>query len=204
VPLDAAGVEITPIHTISGERTNAVFFSDVEVSDDMRIGEVDSGWSVLYDRLDVEHGIVDPALRNTVAPPSIRTAYADVLAVSLDAALQWASQPDRRGRRPIDDSATCYRLGEVAVLAEAALVSPDHLGRVHASEALIDGTTALMQVVGASSIIEGSWEPESGLDVIEIAHRFALGTAIYGGTIEVFKNIIAEKNLRLPRLSYLD
>jgi hypothetical protein len=37
---------------------------------------------------------------------------------------------------------------------------------------------------------------------IEFAHRFAQGTATYGGTVEVFRGIIAQHVLGLPRPSY--
>ena len=37
VPLDLRGVEISPIHTLGGERTNAVFFDDVRVLDRYRV-----------------------------------------------------------------------------------------------------------------------------------------------------------------------
>ena len=36
---------------------------------------------------------------------------------------------------------------------------------------------------------------------MEFAHRFAQGTSIYGGTGEVFKNIIAQHVLGLPQMS---
>jgi hypothetical protein len=36
---------------------------------------------------------------------------------------------------------------------------------------------------------------------LEYAHRFAQGTATYGGTTEVFRNIVAERFLGLPRSS---
>jgi alkylation response protein AidB-like acyl-CoA dehydrogenase len=44
--LDAPGVEIQPVHTLGGQRTNATFYSDVRVPDSMRIGDVDGGWGV--------------------------------------------------------------------------------------------------------------------------------------------------------------
>ena len=33
VPLDTPGVEIHPVHTMGGERTNATFYTDVRVPD---------------------------------------------------------------------------------------------------------------------------------------------------------------------------
>ena len=56
VPLDAPGVEIHPVHTMGGERTNATFYSDVRVPDSLRVGEVDGGWDVMTVALTFERG----------------------------------------------------------------------------------------------------------------------------------------------------
>ena len=41
--------------TLSGERTNITFYSDVRIGDEWRIGEVDGGWGVLGLSLQYEH-----------------------------------------------------------------------------------------------------------------------------------------------------
>lgn len=187
VPLDAPGVEIRPIHTFGGERTNVVYFDGVRVADDLRVGEVDRGWSVLHERLDVEHGLV--AASDGLAHPSVRTPYAVMLARCVDAVHAWL----RRHPEASDDLR--YRLGVVAAEAEAALSAPKHYGRVKASQALIAGTAALLEMVGSDPT------GDAPVALVEYAHRFAQGTAIYGGTVEIFRNIIADE-LGLPRPTY--
>ena len=59
VPLDSPGVEIQPIRTVDGDRTNITFYSDVRIPDKYRIGEVNAGWSVLREALNDEHGTVE-------------------------------------------------------------------------------------------------------------------------------------------------
>ncbi len=56
VPLDSSGIEIHPVHTLGGERTNATFYTDVRVTDHHRIGEVDRGWDVMTIALTFERG----------------------------------------------------------------------------------------------------------------------------------------------------
>ena len=56
VPLDAPGVEIHPVHTMGGERTNVTFYTDVRVPDAFRVGEVDGGWDVMTVALTFERG----------------------------------------------------------------------------------------------------------------------------------------------------
>src|SRR6202000_2749972 len=43
VPLASPGVEIQPIRTIDGDRTNIVYYSDVRVDEHYRIGDVNGG-----------------------------------------------------------------------------------------------------------------------------------------------------------------
>ncbi|HTQ21060.1 acyl-CoA dehydrogenase family protein, partial [Mycobacterium sp.] len=59
VPLDSPGIEIQPIRTLDGDRTNIVYYSEVRVDDLYRIGEVNGGWTVMRFALDAEHGLVD-------------------------------------------------------------------------------------------------------------------------------------------------
>ncbi len=61
VPLDSSGIEIQGIRTVDGDRTNIVYYSDVRVDDKYRLGEVNAGWTVLREPLNVEHGAVAAA-----------------------------------------------------------------------------------------------------------------------------------------------
>ena len=61
VPLDSPGIEIQGIRTVDGDRTNIVYYSDVRVDDKYRLGEVNNGWTVVREPLNVEHGAVDAA-----------------------------------------------------------------------------------------------------------------------------------------------
>ena len=47
LPMDTPGVEIRPIGTLGGERTNFVYLQDVRIEDRWRLGDVDSGWGVI-------------------------------------------------------------------------------------------------------------------------------------------------------------
>src|SRR4029079_6691879 len=48
VPTELDGIEITPVHTLGGERTNITFYTDVRVPDWCRVGDVDMGLSVMH------------------------------------------------------------------------------------------------------------------------------------------------------------
>ena len=55
VPRDSDGFAAQAVWTLSGERTNITFYSDVRIGDEWRIGEVDGGWQVLGLSLRDEH-----------------------------------------------------------------------------------------------------------------------------------------------------
>ena len=54
VPLKQPGVEIRAVRTISGERTNLTFYTDVRVDDSLRVGAVDGGWDTMAVGLTLE------------------------------------------------------------------------------------------------------------------------------------------------------
>jgi alkylation response protein AidB-like acyl-CoA dehydrogenase len=202
VPLASQGIEIQAIRTYGGERTNIVYYSDVRISDRYRLGGVNDGWSVLHGPLDEEHGVGTDGSAS-LGDLSIGTSFLQTLGRAIDSALAWACTITRAdGSRPIDDRMVRYRLGMAALHMEAGLVTPGPMGRVKGSEALVRGAADLMDLVGSASLLsEGT--PAAGLTgAIEAAHRFAQGTATYGGTVEVFHGIIAQHVLGLPRPSY--
>ena len=59
VPMDSPGVEVQPIRTVDGDRTNITYYSDVRIDDRYRVGEVNGGWAVLREALNAEHGTVE-------------------------------------------------------------------------------------------------------------------------------------------------
>lgn len=57
VPMDQPGVEVTPIHSMSGDHeVNAVFFTDARTSVDNRIGAEGAGWTIAKFLLENERG----------------------------------------------------------------------------------------------------------------------------------------------------
>ncbi|MGY1740049.1 MULTISPECIES: acyl-CoA dehydrogenase family protein [unclassified Blastococcus] len=198
VPLHSPGVEIQAIRTYGGERTNAVFYTDVHVSDRYRLGPVDGGWAVLRGPLDEEHGA---GRGDGLSDVSMGRGYTRAFERALDAAARWARQARRPDGTPVaEDPAFLDRFGRLLVQTEAAIVTPDPMGRVKASLSFIDGVAELVDLVGPEALVAHGGEGAIEDGVIEAQHRFAQGTATYGGTTDVFKNIIAQHVLGLPRL----
>jgi alkylation response protein AidB-like acyl-CoA dehydrogenase len=201
VPLSTPGVEIQAIRTYGGERTNVVYYGDVRISDRYRLGGVNNGWSVLHGPLDEEHSFGGEV--SGLDDLSIGRNFLRHLERALDAAAQWAATTTRPdGTRACDDSSVKLRLGKVATELEAGICTPGPMGRVLGSEALVRGAAELVDLVGPAALVSQGGEGAVGSGTIDYAHRFAQGTATYGGTVEVFRNIISQHVLGLPQMNY--
>jgi alkylation response protein AidB-like acyl-CoA dehydrogenase len=194
-PLDDA--EIRPIHTLGGERTNMVFYDSIRIADRYRLGPVDQGWTVLLGPLNAEHALGDGAGAVTLEEPG--GMYGSSAATALNVAVEWARTAGADGFRPIDDPIVRHRLARAALDVEVASISAGPPGRVISSEVAIRVNEDLIDLVGPRGLLPRGSEGAIGEGWIEYAHRFAQGTATYGGTTEVFRNIIAERLLGLPR-----
>jgi alkylation response protein AidB-like acyl-CoA dehydrogenase len=67
------------------------------------------------------------------------------------------------------------------------------------SEVAIRVNEDLIDLVGPAGLLPRGEDGAVGQGWLEYAHRFAQGTATYGGTTDVFRNIVAERFLGLPR-----
>ncbi|MEE3849593.1 acyl-CoA dehydrogenase family protein [Gordonia sp. LSe1-13] len=201
VPLDSPGIEIQPLWTVDGDRTNIVYYSNVRVSDTYRLGEVNEGWTVLRGPLDTEHGVSAPN-SDGLDDVSILQHQGSFMATTIDkvAELVTAAGPD--SRRRIDDGSVSQRLGHSVARVEAALATPNMYGRVAIAQTMRDVAPELMDIVGSSSVLPTE-SPGAGDDgASEYLFRWAPLCGIYGGTLEVFRNMIAQHALGLGRPSY--
>ncbi|MDQ2648986.1 MAG: acyl-CoA dehydrogenase family protein [Actinomycetota bacterium] len=200
VPLDQPGVEVQPVYTLSGERTNITFYNDVRVPDTLRIGDVDGGWRVMTVALQDEHS----------------GGYGHRMRRLLHDVERWAEDAvDHEGRPRKDDPDVRARIArfaadtEVAILLERRANWMNHEGMVpeaegpmaklFSSEAFSRGVQDIVELIGPDAL-RSYFEPSAPVNgKIEHTLRFSLGTTIYAGTSEVQRNIIAQRGLGLPR-----
>lgn len=201
VPLDISGVEIRPIHTVGGERTNAVFYDDVRIDDDHRLGPVNGGWGTLSIALKQEHGQYEATGLNEISGGMV---YAKPLRSLLWHATRWARTPGVDGTVPFDDPRVRALLSEIVIDLEIIRAAPGSMGRILGSDRLVQRSAELLDMIGAEAILshDGAGALEGG--IFEWAHRYAQGTAIYGGTTDIARNIVAQHTLGLPRPPKLD
>lgn len=198
-PLKTPGVEIQAIRTFGGERTNAVYFTDVRIADRYRLGAVNDGWTVLRGPLDKEHdfGQKSHSLKEPFGMWVIRRSP---LEHAFEDALKWAKETVLEdGSRPIDDPVVRTRLGRIATDIEFALCTDGPLGRVAAADVMTAASAKLIDLIGPRALLPKGAPGAIERGDIEYAHRFAQGNATYMGTVEVFRQMIAQHVLGLPR-----
>jgi 3-oxocholest-4-en-26-oyl-CoA dehydrogenase alpha subunit len=201
VPLDSPGIEIQGIRILDGDRTNIVYYSDVRVEDLYRIGEVNGGWTVMRSALDSEHGIVDRE-DHGLQGISVMSGHGTLMAEAVDKVAGILSEPDAGGQRPLDDESVQYRLGRSVARMEAAMSTPGMFGRVALAQTMRDISPDLMDLLGSASSLPTDTQGSADDGAAEYLYRLALPVGIYGGTMEVFRNMIAQHALKLGRPSY--
>ena len=183
VPTDTPGLEIQGLRTVDGERTNITFYSDVRIPDRYRLGEVNDGWAVLNGPLTAEHGAggADPV------------GLADIATMGSFAALMAETADEVATQADVGDGSAAYRLGRAYARIEAALSTPGIFGRVAIAQTMRDVAPELMDVLGSAAVLPSN---------AEHLYRWAPLVGIYGGTIDVFRNMIAQYVLGLGGPNY--
>lgn len=201
VPLDHPGITIKEIWTMGDERTNEVFLDDVWVHDDYVVGDVNKGFQYISEALDLERFTMF-----TFSPVEQR----------FDILVEYVKTATRDGEPLRDDPVIRQRMARLATDLEVSRVLG--LRVVHASmkggappttqasEYKLFTTELSKRLADASMDICG---PGSQLRVrtkeaplegrSESTYRYTVIDTIGGGTSEVQKNIIARRELGLPK-----
>ena len=198
VPMDLPGIEIQPVHTLGGERTNITFYTDVRVPDSCRVGEVDGGWKVMSVALAFE--------RQPAAVGYLRHLVTHTR--------EWAEAPGPDGERPIDRPAVRRRLAQAMIDLEVGKLLGYRLSdmtakgllpmvegsmaKLFGSEALVRAGSSLLDATGLDGLVGGDDPSAPGGGWIEHGFRHSVVTTIYAGASEIQRGIIAEGRLGLP------
>ena len=204
VDMKAPGVEIKPIKQLTGDSDfNEVYFNDVRVSDQQRLGEVGQGWQVSLTTLMNERA----AIGGGFGQMDVGLAMAVAQKVEIDGrpALEDASVRARLANWYVQESGlkyTGYR--SLTALSRGALPGPENsIGKLVGAPKMQAMSSYLMDLLEASgAITDESLATEAG--IIQRAYMGAPGLRIAGGTDEIMANIIAERVLGLPQEPRLD
>ena len=188
VDMHAPGVEVRPLRQITGEAEfNEIFFSDVEVPVENRLGDEGDGWAVAMTTLLHERGTLGFALTATLD---------GVVGRLLEEARE--RQPRESVREAVAQEwielqalrYTNYRA--LGTLERTGIPGPEGSGvKLRWSEANQRLTKLARELRGPDGILDDGWWNHQQLR--------SRGNTIEAGTSEVLRNIIAERVLGLPR-----
>jgi len=198
VDMKLPGIEVRPLRQITGDcEFNEVFFTDVRVPADARLGAEGQGWAI------VRSALVD---ERTGMAASIRVDQ------ELEALIGLVRQHGRA-----DDPVTRQRIAELAIACHALKWSSARMlsdllrGRLNpgvassnkyfTSNLLQALSEAAVEVMGSAALLYEQPEGESPFGKGSPGYKYLYNRCltIAGGTSEVQRNIIAQRVLGLPR-----
>jgi alkylation response protein AidB-like acyl-CoA dehydrogenase len=199
VPLSAQGVTVRPIPQLNGLPGFAeIFFDDVRVSVDNRLGDEGAGWQIAMATAGFERGLMlrSPA-RFQQASRRLVSLYRQHHGDLMDPAVE-------------DDVLRCYMDAEAYALStyqtasrllQGGSIGPEaSCNKIFWSELDLRMHDTAMRILGARAEVEpsGSSDQED-LGTWLDGFLFAQSGPIYAGTNEIQRNIIAERVLGMPR-----
>jgi len=200
IPIDMPGITITPIYTVGGHRTNAIYFDDVRVPKSCLIGEENTGSQCIVYQLDRER------IALVASYPMTRR---------INKTINWAKKTMVNGKPVIDQAGVRAKFAELLadvevlklfnfkvvdnmtkrlpVWAEASTV------KVFGSELNIRINNTLLEIMGPYGQVQ-SPDPLAPADGLVDEHfRDDLIFIFGGGANEVQRDIVAMVGLGMPR-----
>ncbi len=201
IRMDDPGLTIHPMYTMGGERTNAVFFDNVFVHDDYRVGELNKGFQYIAEALDIE--------RFSMFTFSPIRGRMQLLA-------DYVKTATRDGKPLRDDPLIRQKVAQLATECEVArmlgvrfvdaalnstktpTVEASHY-KLYATELSRRLADATMDIVGPGAQLALRTEDAPLKGRAESCYTYTVIDTIGGGSSEVQRNIIATRGLGLPR-----
>ncbi|MGY1661709.1 acyl-CoA dehydrogenase family protein [Geodermatophilus sp. SYSU D00705] len=197
VDVHAPGVTVRPLRQMVGSAGfNEVFFDEVRIPDEERLGEPGEGWRVAITTLMNERVTIGGAGSDLGVPVEQLAALARERLPRLDAERQVLAR-QAVGRAVVASLATRYTgYRRFTVLSQGGLPGPE------ASAGKLAGTAAAKLVADAGVRLLGDdavfAATADGDDTWQRSQGYLPGLAIAGGTDQVLRNILGERVLGLP------
>jgi alkylation response protein AidB-like acyl-CoA dehydrogenase len=195
------GVEIRPIHQITGESEfNEVFIEDARVPAENLIGELNGGWSVLQTALLYERRFMADIARTVRDAKRPRAEKANLLVELAREAGRLDDPYIRQQIARVDGLATVNRWNTQRSKSATDRVESATLlalGKIAMSRILHETARVETEIVGAEAMLTGPDNPVG--DAVTFRTLNAYFTSIGGGTDQIQRNIVGERVLGLPK-----
>lgn len=199
-PMRQAGVEVRPIHQITGESEfNEVFITDARVPHANLIGEAGGGWSVLQLALAHERRLMGDLARTSKSSGDLKPDSNSLIGMAR-AAGRLADSHIRQEIAVVEGYAAVNRWNtrrakNTADKVEAATLLS--LGKIAMSRILHETARVQTEIAGGETMLAGPDHPVG--DAITFRALNAYFTSIGGGTDQIQRNIVGERILGLPK-----
>jgi alkylation response protein AidB-like acyl-CoA dehydrogenase len=203
VDMNLPGIEVRPLKNIAGDlEFNEIFFEDVRISEDFRVGNEGDGWKVALTTLGHERYLGEVAMAS-----SFMKEYDEL--VRLARKLRLNGKPASKDPIIRQKLAQCYiqlsvmrynGYRNMSKLAKGEMPGPEgSVGKLFWSELHQRTTEVAVDILGPYHQITGSskYSIDNGKWAIQFLR--AKGNTIEQGTSEIQKNIIGERVLGLPK-----
>ena len=194
--MKSPGVEVRPIKQANGQSEfNEVYFTDVRIPDDQRLGGIGEGWKVSLTTLMNE-----------------RASIGGGMSTGFPHLLEYCRTAERGGRPVIEDTAVKSRLAQFAIresglryttmraitaLSRGETPGPENsISKLVAGATMQELATYALDLQGEQGMIWDDASPASARFQAMLMRSPA--TRIEGGSDEILRNIIAERVLGLP------
>jgi alkylation response protein AidB-like acyl-CoA dehydrogenase len=199
LPLKSPGITIRPIKQLNGLPGFAeIFFDDVKVPVENRLGEEGQGWNIAMATAGFERGLMlrSPARFQQTAKRLVELYRANQTTADADPAIR-----DAVLKSWMD--AEAYALATYANasrLAKGGQIGAEaSTNKIFWSELDLLMHETAMSILGARAELMPGAPEAAGADGWLDGFLFSLAGPIYAGTNEIQRNIIAERMLGLPR-----
>ncbi|WP_322766894.1 acyl-CoA dehydrogenase family protein [Frankia sp. Cr1] len=194
VPRHQPGVEVRPIRNMAGGAEFAeVFFTEARTSKDLVVGEVNGGWRVVMGTLGNERG------GTTVLP--FQAGFEREMRALIDLVRSRPSDPVLRDR--IASAYVGLRVMQAMnIRTISRAVANAHPGPESSISKLFWSTwhrdfgELLMDATGAGSMLV---EDDYRLSLFQASFLNSRAETIYGGAVEIQRNVLGEQVLGLPK-----
>jgi hypothetical protein len=201
IRMDDPGLTIHPMPTMGGERTNGVFFDNVFVHDDYRVGELNKGFQYIAEALDVERFTLftfSPIRgRVQLLCDYVKTATKDGKALKDDPIIR------QRVAQLATECEVARLLGvkfvDAALHSDKAPTYEASAYKLYATELSLRIANATMDIVGPGAQLALGTEDAPLNGRAESCYTYTVIDTIGGGSSEVQKNIISRRKLGLPK-----
>ena len=204
VDMEDPGVEVRPLKQINGAAGfNEVFFTDVKIDDNRRVGDVNDGWRValttlMNERFAIGVGGGSGGSLTPLFKLAKNTGHNGGTAFDSDGIRQQLATTYIHGRLL---ALTGYRA--LTKIARGGIPGPEgSVMKLVGTRMATEMGEISGEILGLNSILLGDEAPDAG--TWANAWLTAPGIHLAGGTDEIMKNIIGERVLGLPKEPQVD